>query len=368
MSEAKAYPMPRIYLWMAVAWACLVVPAEGWGQSSAPTANEGIDDAFAPAIARAQQRTVKVYGAEIGRSPGYATGLIVSDHGDILTANGVFLAGQNLRVTLPSGETYPAVLVRRSQELQTALLKIDAATPDYFNLAEFNLAEFNLAEFNLAESDLAEAGPIEKGDWILAVSNAFKVADGAEPLSVNIGVLGLRMKLDARRGLQDFPYAADVLLYDAITSNPGAAGGAVVTAEGKLVGMIGRVIEAKSTNTRLNYAVPIDLLAMFLRNEALAPAVAATSPGAKADLGIRLFALGGRRGPAYIDHVQADGPAAAARLKTDDLIVSLGGQVVRNSGDYSRIVTSLAVGQEVVIEVKRKNELLRLRIVPAAEG
>ena len=47
---------------------------------------------------------------------------------------------------------------------------------------------------------------------MLAVSNAFKVADGdGAARASNIGVLGLRMKLDARRGLQDFPYAADVL-------------------------------------------------------------------------------------------------------------------------------------------------------------
>jgi S1-C subfamily serine protease len=308
---------------------------------------DGIDGAFAEAVAVAQKRTVKIYGGAIGRSPGYGTGLIVSATGDILTANGVYLAGQNLRVTLPDGMTHEATVTRRSQELQTALLKIDAATPEFF--------------------ELAAVPPAEQGDWILAVSNAFKVADGSEPLSVNIGVLSLRMKLDARRGLQDFPYAADVLLYDAITSNPGAAGGGVVTAEGKLVGMIGRVIEAKSTNTRLNYAVPVDLLGKFIRGEETAPMVAANS-GNKPDLGIRLFALGGRKAPAYVDTVVSGGPAALAGLKTDDLVVSIGGQIVRDASDFRRLVATLAVGQEVVVEVKRKNELLSVRLVPVAEN
>jgi serine protease Do len=230
--------------------------------------------------------------------------------------------------------------------LQTALLKIDAATPEYF--------------------ELPASPPAEPGDWILAVSNAFKVADGSEPLSVNIGVLSLRMKLDARRGLQDFPYSADVLLYDAITSNPGAAGGAVVTADGKLVGMIGRVIEAKSTNTRLNYAVPVDLLGKFVRGEETAPTVAAAS-SSKADLGIRLFALGGRKAPAFIDSIIPGSPAAVAGLKTDDLVVTIGGQVVRDASDFRRIVAALPVGEEVVVEVKRKNELVSVRLVPVAE-
>jgi serine protease Do len=240
--------------------------------------------------------------------------------------------------------------VRRSQELQSALLKIDAPTPEYF--------------------DLAEIPATEQGDWILAVSNAFKVADGDEPLSVNIGVLSLRMKLDARRGLVDFPYEADVILYDAITSNPGAAGGAVVTADGKLLGMIGRVIEAKSTGTRLNYAVPVDLLGKFFRGEAPGPLVAA-SPGnhssGKPDLGIRLFALGGRRAPAFIDRVIPGSPAAAAGLKSDDLVVTIGGQVVRDAGQFRQIADGLAIGQEVVVEVKRRNELLTVKLTPVAE-
>ena len=306
---------------------------------------EGLDGAFAGAVSIAQQRTVKIYGGAIGRSPGYGTGLIVSQAGDILTASGVYLAGQNLRVTLPNGTVHPATVVRRSQELQTALVKIDASTPEFF--------------------DLNQAAAAQQGDWILSVSNAFMVADGAEPLSVNIGVLSLRMKLDARRGFQDFPYAADVLLYDAITSNPGAAGGAVITAEGNLVGMIGRVIEAKSTSTRLNYAVPADLLSQFVRGEMQSPAIVA-APGAKADLGIRLFALGGRKAPAYIDTVVSGGPAALAGLKTDDLIVTVGGQVVRDAGEFRRLVEALPVGEEIVVEVKRKNELISVRLTPVA--
>jgi serine protease Do len=304
-----------------------------------------LDGAFADAVAAAQKRTVKIFGAAIGRSPGYGTGLIVSPRGDILTAQGVYLAGDSLRVTLPDGSTHYATVSRRSEPLQAALLKIEVETPDHFDLASPHAAE--------------------QGDWILAVSNAFKVADGTEPLSVNIGVLSLRMKLAARRGFQDFPYEGDVFLYDAITANPGAAGGAVITADGKLVGMIGRVIESKTTGTRLNYAVPADLLDQFVRGEE-APMVASVQPGERADLGIRLFGLGGRKAPAYIDRVIAGGPAAAAGLKTDDLVVTIAGQVVRDASDFRRIVESLPVGAEVVVEVKRKNELLSVRLMPVA--
>lgn len=303
------------------------------------------DGAFSEAIALTQKRTVKIYGAGIGRSPAYATGLLVSAQGEILTGNGVYLAAENLRVTLPDGNTYPAQIVRRSQTLQVALLKIEATTPDFFDVPEKPVAG--------------------KGDWILAISNAFKVADGAEPLSVNIGILSLRTRLDARRGFNDFPYDGDVYLYDAITSNPGAGGGAVVNSEGKLVGMIGRVIEGKTTNTRLNYAVPADMLKKFLVGEEAPPSTPeSTSNATKAELGIRLFGLGGRKSPAYIDRVLPGSAAAGAGLKTDDLVVSIAGQVVRDGGDFKRVADTLRPGVEITIEVKRKAALLSIKLTP----
>ena len=213
---------------------------------------------------------------------------------------------------------------------------------------------------------LADQPVARQGDWILAVGNAFKVADGPEPLSVNVGVLSLRTPLDARRGVQDFPYEGDVYLLDAITSNPGAAGGAVVNAKGELVGMIGRVIEGKATNTRLNYAVPADLLKEFIDGKTPPPSVASNQPRAKGELGIRLFSLGGRRGPAYIDRVIPGSAAATAGLKSDDLVVTLAGQIVHNASDYSRIAETLVAGDEIVVEIKRKDQLLSLRLVPGA--
>lgn len=302
---------------------------------------------FADAVATAQKRVVKIYGATIGRSPGYATGIIVSPDGQIITASGVHLSEGNVRVTMPDGSLQQAEVVRRSPSLQTALLKVSVPTPDFFAIPEQPAAK--------------------KGDWVLAVSNAFKVAEGTEPLSVNIGVLSLRVRLDARRGYNDFPYEDDVFLIDAITSNPGAAGGAVVNAQGDLVGLVGKVIEGKTTGTRLNYAVPADLLQRFIRGEEPehAPVVAVPMNG-KGELGIRLFALGGRKSPAYIDRVLPGSPAAEAGLKTDDLVTSINGEIVRDSGDFRRLADLLQAGVEVTVEVKRKNDLISVRLKPAA--
>jgi serine protease Do len=228
-------------------------------------------------------------------------------------------------------------------ELSLALLKVDRPTPVHFDLA-------------------APAEP-RQGDWLLAVSNAFGVASGREPLSVTLGVLSLRTTLDARRGSQDFDYRGDALVLDSITSNPGAAGGAVVNAEGRLAGMLGRIIESRGTGTRLSYAVPTSLLAKFVADKIDAPAAA--NIAASADLGVRLFALSGPRAAAYIDRIIDGSPAAKAGLKPDDLVLEVGGQRVANVGDFNRIVRAFAADKPVDIKVKRKNEIVEARLTPA---
>lgn len=321
--------------WVLLLMGFLVTPATTMGQE--------LDGAFEKAIERAQKRMVKVYGATAGRVDGYASGVVVSNDGRILTMQGVYLDGNNTRVTLSDGMTYPATILRRHRSLQLALLKIDVPTPDFFQLPDHPVGE--------------------KGDWVLSLSNAFKVADGVEAMSVNLGVISLRTKIDARLGTRDVAYSGDLVVIDAITSNPGAGGGAVVTADGELVGTIGRVINSSETNTRLNYAVPVDTLSQFVRGELKTEK--AQRPSGKqevAELGVRLFTLGGRNQPAYIDRVIRDSPADKIGLKPDDLIISINGGKVGNIRDYDLIMKSMSPGDELIMIVKRKQNLLRVTV------
>ncbi len=310
-------------------------------------AAETSDELFAAAAERAQARTVKVFGAGIGRVKGFGTGVLVSSEGHILTAYGVYLS-DNLQVVLADGSRHAAKVERSDTSLQLALLKIEAPTPEFF--------------------DLSEPARIRSGDWVLAVSNAFKVADGKEALSVTLGIASLRTRLETKRGTQDLEYSGDVLLIDFVSSYAGPSGGPVIALEGRLVVMIGRLFEAKDTNTRLNYAVPADALAAFLRNEKQPEPPTTELAGKPGTVGVKLFGLtGGSRAPAYIDRVLAGAPAAESGLRPDDLIVSVEGEVVRNIGDYRNLEAKLLAGKAVLFVVKRGQELLQIQITPVAE-
>jgi serine protease Do len=347
---------PRFVL-LFVASALAACVAISGPASSAVAADEGpagkpaaadSDNVFAEALAVAQPRCVKIFGAGTNVEAGYATGVVVSADGLILTAQGIYLAGDRMRAVLADGSIHDTKVVRRSETLQLALLKIDAKTPEFFALSKDPVGG--------------------KGDWILAVSNLFKVAAGKEELSANLGVISLRTRVDARHRTQDVPYQGDVLLLDAITSNPGAPGGAVVDADGKLVGMIGKLLESKSTNTRINYAVPVDLLYKFVNDEPQAVAVKPVPSGSsgKASLGIRPFQLAGKRSPAYVDSLIPASPAAKAGLKKDDLIMAINNDQIKDLRDYERILATLPPGVEITIIVKRKREVISVTLTPEA--
>ena len=317
---------------LAVASATLCQGAEG-------------ETGLSATIAYAQKRCVRIYGGGAGREHGYATGLIVSPDGLILTAQGIYLSEGRLRVVLPDGSRHEAKVARHSEELQAALLKIDAATPSFFTLPA--------------------ASPVRQGDHVLAIGNIFNVSSGGEPLSVTLGVVSLRAETAARHRTQDVPYTGELLLVDAITSNPGAPGGALCTLDGKLAGMLGKLFHSKSTNTRINYAVPIELLRPFVEGKTPEPATPAVAkPAGPPYTGIRLFTLSGTRAPAYVDRVTAGSPAKLAGLRKDDLILAIGDVVVRNCREYGEALKALTPGKPVVFLIKRKASVKAVTLTP----
>lgn len=305
-------------------------------------------------IEKAQPAMVKVIGAGAGRVQGAATGFIVSGDGMIISAQGVYLDGKRVQVILADGSKHVASILKRDRKRQLALLKIQAKTPNYFSLSDRRI--------------------VEQGDWVIAICNAFKVADKDEPISATLGIVSLQTKMEAKLSKRDYAFLGELFLIDAITSNPGAAGGAVLTADGRLAGMVGKIINSSETNTRLNYAVPCDVLKRFvdgtsdLNSETnAADATAGTdgrvdaSPG---ELGIVIFRLGGKNGPAYVDRVKRGSVAAKAKMKTDDLIVSIDGEKIGNVKDFDAAAKKMRAGQEVLIIYKRGRKLVRARLTP----
>ncbi|GIW80369.1 MAG: serine protease [Gemmatales bacterium] len=313
--------------------------------------------------ARAQQRTslakvseevnkrmVKLFGAGGFRGlVAYGTGIVVSPEGHILTVANHLLDTQDLRVHLYDGRRYRAKVLVMEPALSAALLKI---TADDLDLPYFDVEK------------AAQAPLAKPGDWVLAFSNQFEIATRDEPMTVQHGVIAAYSKLYGRRGVFQPPYQGDVYIVDAITNNPGAAGGALTTRDGRLLGIIGKELRNTLTDTWINYAVPIQVVGKpYANNKESFISLAKKGEWRQIET-VKRTGEGGFHGvvlvpdvlertPPYVEDVLPESPAAKAGLQPDDLIVYINGDQIVSVKAFNEYMNSVPPGTEVVLEVRR---------------
>jgi len=274
----------------------------------------------ADALEQTQPKVVKIYGAGgfRGMEP-YQSGILVSGEGHILTVWSYVLDTDEITATLSDGRKFDAKLLGADPRLEIAVLKIEAEGLPCF--------------------DLAEAAEIESGARVLAFSNLFGVATGNEAASVQHGGVSVKTPLHARRGVFSSVYRGEVYVLDAVTNNPGAAGGALVTRRGRLVGILGKELRNSQNNTWLNYAMPIGQLresveairaGRFVAERPEEPAGKPARPLELSLLGIVLVPDVLERTPPYVDLVRPGSPAAEAGIRPDDLILLVGDRLIQS--------------------------------------
>lgn len=362
-------------------FAMFAVAASGDGGSDV-RAGSGFDRA----IASVMPRVVKLYGLRGGMEPGYGTGVIVSDDGLVLTVDSLLIDARQIRCVTSNGELYHAEIVHRDSERQLALLQLSAITDQAMPHTETQGTETRTTDeprglTGFPFFDLSSEATLRPGDWVVAAGNSFKVAEGAEPVSLVHGTFSARTRLDARRRLKDFPYRGDVLVIDAITSNPGAPGSALVNLDGRFVGMIGREVVANLTHTHLNYAVPRDVLYAYLHKVTTGPDEDSTAPhsdvvvrrdvlqgteaageGGQIDHGIRLSRVGYRKKLPFVDRVRKGSPAELAGVREDDLILSVNGRSVPDVAAFDTRLRTLAPNEPINLVIRRGQTIVSVRV------
>ena len=176
-------------------------------------------DPFHKVTDEVNPKLVKLFGAGGFRGiANYGTGILISPDGHILTSATQMLDSAELVVHLSDGVKMKASVLVVEPLLDAALLKIKVEGKKLDEPTGLNLPYFDFPA--------AVKRPLAKpGDWALAFSNQFEIAMRDEPMTVQRGVIAAYTKMHGRRGIFDFPYDGNVYVLDAITNNPGAAGG-----------------------------------------------------------------------------------------------------------------------------------------------
>jgi serine protease Do len=302
----------------------------------------------------AQSRVVKIYGAGgLSGLEAYQSGFLVSPEGHVATTWSYVLDVEPV-IVLDDGRRFDGKIVGFEPHLELAVVKIEASGLPYFSVAQ--------------------GADVKWGDSVVAVSNVFGIASGDEPASMMQGNIAAITELDARRGTFKTPYRGKVLVLDLVANNPGAGGGALVSSEGKLVGMIGKELRDSATGVWLNYALPVDALRPAIGDiiagrkttavEDNVPLLPREQAHAFATLGIIMIPDVLEGTPTFVDDVMPDGPASKADLRPDDLVLLAQGKRVADQRALRELLRTIDRRDAVELTIQRGTEILPVTIRP----
>ncbi|GAB4397588.1 MAG: Do family serine endopeptidase [Rhodoferax sp.] len=267
---------------------------------------------------------------------GLGSGVIVSPEGYILTNNHVIEDADEIEVILNDSRRARARVIGTDPDADLAVLKINLD---------------RLPVIVLGNSDA-----LQVGDPVLAIGNPFGV--GQTVTSGIVSALG-RNQL----GINTFE---NFIQTDAAI-NPGNSGGALVDAQGRLLGINTAIYSRSGGSMGIGFAIPVSTARMVLEgivkdgrvtrgwigvepNE-LSPDLAQAF-GTRAEQGV------------IITGVLKNGPAAQAGIKPGDVVTAVGGAPVHNVPELLNRVAALKPGQDVVFDVQRGPQALRLHVTP----
>jgi serine protease Do len=261
------------------------------------------------------------------REQSLGSGVIISADGYILSNNHVVEGADEIKVALVGGtEEHIAKVIGTDPQTDISVLKIEAK---------------NLPPITMTDSD-----HLQVGDVVLAVGNPFNVGQ-----TVTMGIVSATSR---GFGSQILDYE-DFIQTDAAI-NMGNSGGALVDAEGRLVGINTAILSRTGGNVGIGFAIPINMarrvmdsivqhgkvtrgyLGVFIQD--VTPAMA------------KEFELKERAG-ALVGGVPEDTPAAKAGLQPGDVITEFNGRKVPDSRQLRLWVSQTAPNTKATFKILR---------------
>jgi S1-C subfamily serine protease len=300
---------------------------------------DSLSQGIAAIVDKTGPAVVRVETPRQGRSSGgLGSGVIISPDGFVLTNSHVVNGHRELRLTDSEGRVMEARLLGEDRDTDLALLRADAAR-------------------QLPSAALGDSKRLRRGQLVIAIGNPlgfeFTVTSGV------VSALGRSLRGSNGRLIDD------VVQTDAAL-NPGNSGGPLVSTRGEVVGINTAVIAgaqgicfAVASNTA--QFVLGELIRHGRVRRAYIGVTAQTVPvprryAVEAGLVNRLGVL--------VTGIEADSPATAAGLETQDIIIGLGTDQIAGIDDLIRLLDGTRIDQTVAIRVLRFGKMIDLAVHP----
>ena len=255
---------------------------------------------------------------------GQGSGFIISNDGLILTNAHVVREAKEVTVKLSDRREYRAKVLGADPATDVAVLRIDAK--------------------NLSAVRLGDVQQLQVGDPVLAIGSPF----GFEQTATQgiVSAKGRSLPGDA---------AVPFIQTDAAV-NPGNSGGPLFDGSGAVVGINAQIYSQSGGYQGLSFAIPINV-ALKVKDQ-----IVATGRASHARLGVTVQDLNqtlaesfglARPDGALIANVAPDSAAAAAGLKSGDVVTEVNGEAIVRSGALSSRIALASPGESVRLKVWR---------------
>ena len=264
------------------------------------------------------------------------SGVLVRDYGIIVTNNHVIGGADEIRVVLADRREFAAEVVLADSRTDLAVLKI-----------ELNGERIPYLEF--ADSDM-----VEVGDFSLAIGNPFGVGQ-----TVTSGIVSATARTNT--GISDFQF----FIQTDAAINPGNSGGALVSLDGKLIGINTAIFSRTGENTGIGFAIPSNMVkrvvdAALANGTILRPWTGFSGQDVDSQIA-RSLGLD-RPGGVLVDSLYPGGPAELAGILPGDVILEVAGrEVIDSPGLHFRIATA-EEGDILLLTINRGGQLVELPI------
>lgn len=261
------------------------------------------------------------------------SGVILSPDGIVVTNNHVIDGADAITVVLADRREYQAELVGVDPDTDLAVLRIDA--PE-----------------ELAYLELGDADQAAVGDLVLAIGNPFGVGQ-----TVTSGIISALARTDI--GVSDYAF----FIQTDAPINPGNSGGALITMDGRVIGINTAIFSQSGGSHGIGFAIPANMVrrvvsALLEGGSVIRPWIGITTE----DVSSALAAQVGLNRPygALIVDLVAEGPGAAAGLQIGDVLLSIDGHEVENSEAARFRIGTYAPDDQVVLVIMRDGALVEL--------
>ena len=297
----------------------------GTSQGSATTQHPEAVAKVAPGLVNITT-TVGYDGAEAAGS-----GVVLTTDGVVLTNHHVVAGSTSIKVAVAgTTKTYTADVVGYDSTHDIAVIKLRNAS-------------------GMTTAPIGDSSSVKVGDDVIGLGNAGGA--GGKPIPADGRVTGLDKSITAMDSANGTSEDLTGLIETDAAIQPGDSGGALVSAEGKVVGIItaGSTSGGRTTGATDGYAVPINQAMQIGQDIRDGKSSATIHIGESAFLGIQVAGSAGTNNGVRIAGTVAGSAAAKAGLKAGDRITALDGQAVTTNASLRALIAPHHPGDTVRI-------------------